>query len=102
MSTFKVDTQTLQALHYSLIGLAAELLDGSKPTARYASQLTAYGTASGFGQLGGADEVFSDFFRGWEGWLSNSATNIENVAKALGNAAEHYAEVDQHVCLPNP
>jgi hypothetical protein len=102
MSKFVVNTESLEAVQEALAGLALELYYGKKPTARYASDLTAYGTATGFGQLGGADQVFGLFFAGWEGWLSKTATSIENVAQALGNAAEYYAEVDQHVCVPNP
>jgi hypothetical protein len=64
------------------------------------------GTRTGFdiagGQLGGAEDCIYPFFNAWANSLSQMGQNMESVAKALGNAAERYAEVDDHVCLGNP
>ena len=55
------------------------------------------------GQLNGAELFGLDsFFSAWQNSLGEIGENMGNVAKALANAAERYAEVDDHVCLVNP
>jgi len=105
MSKFVVNPETLEALQHAVMGLALELEYGSVPTAQYASSSTPYNAwQKGVhgGELNGAEQVFDPFFAAWTASLGQIGQNIENVANALGNAAEHYAEVDDHVCLLNP
>lgn len=49
-----------------------------------------------------ADAGLDEFFDAWQQALTVIGTNIENVPKKLGVAAEHYEEVDNHACLLNP
>lgn len=105
MSKFVVNPETLEALQQAVIGLALELEDGAAPTAQYASSSTPYNSwqrGVHGGQLNGADQVFAQFFGAWTAALGQIGQNIENVGKALANAAQYYAEVDEHVCLPDP
>jgi uncharacterized protein YukE len=105
MSKFVVNPETLEALQQAVMGLAVELEYGSAPTSQYASTSTPYDSwqhGVHGGQLGGADQEFDPFFAAWSASLGQIGQNIENVAKALANAAYHYAEVDDHVCLVNP
>ncbi len=105
MSKFVVNPETLEALQQAVIGLAVELENGGAPTAEYASSSTpdnSWQRGVHGGQLNGADQVFDPFFAAWTASLGQIGQNMENVAKALADAAQYYAEVDQHVCLLNP
>lgn len=107
MSSFVVNPETLQALQQAVAGLAVELENGPSATAGYGSTYYLDGeTRTGYmisgGQLNGADTCLDPFFQAWSDSLGQIGQNMENVAKALGAAAERYAEVDDHVCLANP
>ncbi len=106
MSSFEVNVQTLEALQQAVEGLAVELENGSYLVGPYSGSSLEYGGSpyakvSG-GQLGGADLALGEFFDNWQNALGQIGKNMENVATALANAAENYAEVDDHVCLVNP
>lgn len=106
MSTFVVNVQTLEALQQAVMGLAVELDNGGYLVGPYAGSSLEYGgspyeTVSG-GQLAGADIALGEFFDNWQSSLGQIGKNMEDVATALGNAAENYAEVNDHVCLVNP
>jgi hypothetical protein len=107
MSSFVVNVQTLEALQGAVMGLAVELENAPGLGSQFAGtnavtgRLAPDASVSG-GELNGADVVFSNFFTHWQSALGQIGNNMEAVAKALANAAEAYAENEDHVCLVNP
>jgi hypothetical protein len=108
MSSFVVTPQSLEALQHAVLGLAAELDNGASATTPYAGSMIRDPSAKlGYdisgGQLNGAESFgLQTFLNNWQNSLGEIGQNIANVAKALGAAAERYAEVDDHVCLVDP
>jgi hypothetical protein len=93
MSTFIVDTESLKALQSTLLGVALEIEHGADQTAQY-DEYRGAGRLNPWGQLNGADEVFTPFFRNWEYWLGGVANNIIAVARALQDAVWAYEQAD--------
>jgi hypothetical protein len=110
MSSFTVTPESLEALQHAVLGLAAELDNGPSATAGYEGTMRLLpGMGQGTdgydiagGQINGAELYLDPFFGRWRSSLGEIGENMVNVAQALGNAAERYAEVDDHVCLVNP
>jgi hypothetical protein len=107
MSGFTVTPDNLEALQHAVLGLAAELdrgpdvVDGIV-TSAYSSGSSSYIDGGAGSVFNGGDEGIGDFFQSWHGSLGAIGENMVRVARALGAAAERYAEVDDNVCLANP
>jgi hypothetical protein len=93
MSSFVVNTQTLEVLKDAVDALAVELLEGKN-----LGEKCGFNAIGAGGHINDQQLIFYQFFGAWTNSIGEIGQNMENVSNALGNAAERYFEADHNAC----